>query len=376
MKRKEYLTIRRLQGLCKRMKDPRRRYGNKRHSMVDILVMVLLAVICGCETWDEIHDYAVDKREWLRTFLVLPNGIPSVSTLRRMLCAIKPKALEGVYRQWVDPYIGSCIRKHVSIDGKTVCGVKRGGDPSLHIISAWVREDGISLGQVKVDDKSNEITAIPKLIEELDVSGGVVSTDAMGCQRKIAEAIIANEANYVLAVKENQPILHEEIREYFQWATADPIEKRSLQVYEKEEHTHGRTASWRVTVTTDILWFESKKDWKCLRSFIMVERTRIVKGVTSLETAYYISSLEPTAQEAFSYVRGHWSVENQLHWILDVAFHEDRCNIHAGNAPQNLSLLRKMALTCLKKDYTLKASIPRKQKRAARHNDYAFSLIS
>ena len=378
MERRGHLTVKRLQRIIRRkVKDPRRsEYGNLLHNMVDMLIIVLLALICGCETWDEIHDYGEDKQEWLQTFLGLPNGIPSVSTLRRMLCAIKPKALESVYRQWVRPYVGSCIHKHISFDGKTVRGVKRGGDDPLHIVSAWVREDGISLGQIKVKGKSNEITAIPRLIEELELTGSVVTIDAMGCQQAIAKSIIENEANYMLAVKGNQPTLHEDIVEYFAWAQRDTIEQRQVQVYETEEYTHGRKTTWKVSVSTDTAWFVPGKEWTSLRSFVMVERTRNVKGQKSSEKAYYITSLEPSAKETFAYTRGHWSIENQLHWILDVSFREDHCRIHEGNAPQNLSLLRKIAYTCLKNDKTLSLSIARRQKKAARTNDYALSLIS
>jgi len=340
-----------------------------------MLIIALLAIICGCETWEEIRDYGVTKEEWLRTFLTLPHGIPCEATFRRLMERIKPKSLEKVYRKWVTPYVGSCLRKQICVDGKTVCGVHRRSDEMLHMVSAWVREDGISLGQVRVEGKSNEIKAIPELLEVLDISGGTVTADAMACQKEIAKTIIENEANYVLAVKLNQPTLYEEINEYFAWAREDPIEKKKLDVYQATSFDHGRTVHWETFVTADIVWFEGKNDWHSLRSFILVERTRSVKGRISTELAFYISSLDTDAKHCHQLVRGHWSVENQLHWMLDVAFHEDACAAHTGNAPQNLSLLRKMALTCIRKDTSIKASVSRKQKIAGWDNDFALRLL-
>jgi len=263
------------------------------------------------------------------------------------------------------------------------------------MVSAWVREDGISLGQVKVAEKSNEITAIPNLVDALDISGSVVSIDAMGCQKDIAKKIIENEANYVLAVKLNQPTLYEEIKAYFDWARVDPIEKKHLDVYKETTFDHGRTVTYTTFMTTDVIWFEGIKDWQALRSFILVERVRTEKNTTSTEQAFFISSLQTDAKHCSHIVRGHWSVENQLHWMLDVAFHEDACAVHTGYAPQNLSLLRKtflcsakpffapqnlsllrkMALACIKKDTSVNASVARKQKLAGWNNDFALHFL-
>jgi predicted transposase YbfD/YdcC len=231
---------------------------------------MLLAIICGCEAWEEIRDYGVTKREWLQTFLSLPNGIPCQATFRRVMAQLKPKSLEKVYRKWVRTYVGSCLQKQICLDGKTVCGVKKRSDQMLHIVSAWVREDGISLGQVKVAEKSNEIAAIPNLLESLEISGGVVTIDAMGCQKDIAKKIIENEANYVLAVKLNQPTLYKEIKEYFDWARENPIEKKHLDVHKETTFDHGRMVVYTTFVTTDILWFEGIKDWHALRVLSIV----------------------------------------------------------------------------------------------------------
>jgi predicted transposase YbfD/YdcC len=245
----------------------------------------------------------------------------------------------------------------------------------LHIVSAWVREDGISLGKLKVAEKSNEINAIPDLLESLEISGSVVTIDAMGCQKDIAKKIIEGEANYVLAVKLNHPTLYEEIKEYFDWAREDSIEKKHLDVYKETTFDHGRMVAYTTFVTTDIIWFEGIKDWQALRSFILVERVRTEKNTTSTEQAFFVSSLQADAKYCSHLVRGHWSVENQLHWMLDVAFHEDECAAHTGNAPQNLSLLRKMALACIRKDTSVKASVARKRKIAGWDNAFALRLL-
>ena len=376
MKRKKVLRIQRLIRLCKGLKDPRRVWGNKRHDLTDILIVALLAIICGCEEWEEIRDYARTKMEWLRTFLSLKNGIPSESTFRRVFARINPEALEGIYRKWVYPYVGTCCGKQICIDGKTSRGVQKRSDTTLHMVSMWIREDQITLGQIKTAEKSNEITAIPQLIQSLDIRGSVVTTDAMGCQKEIAKCIQERGANYILAVKENHPTLYQEIKEYFDWALEDAIEQNHLSQYKQTSFDHGKVAKWRVFSTKDTVWFESKEDWAGLTSFVMVECMRTVKDKICMQRRYYISSLEADAEYFHQAIRGHWHVENKLHWMLDVAFHEDHCLVYEGNAPQNLSLLRKMALNMLRLDFSRKASISHKRKIAGWDNDYALSIIS
>jgi len=376
MERSKHLTIKRLKGICKRLDDPRRPWGNKRHELIDVIVIVLLGIICGCETWQDIRDYGTVKRKWLRSFLKLPNGIPSEATFRRLIATIRAESLERIYREWVRPYVGGCYGKQVCIDGKSVRGTNRRGAMKLHMISMWVREDGISLGQIKTEEKSNEITAIPQLLDSVDIRGSIVTIDAMGCQREIAKNIIEKEANYVLAVKKNQPTLHDEITEYFQWALQDEIEGQRLDRYMEKSFDHGKNITWKLYSTKDTVWFESKHEWASLRTFFMIERIGKTRDEITIERAFYISSLEADAKDFLRYARGHWSVENQLHWMLDVAFREDACLIHQANAPQNLALFRKMALTLIKQDTTYKASVRRKQKMAGWDNDYALSIIS
>ena len=378
MRKKEYLSLQRLTDCLKEVEDPRRNSGNFMHRLIDILVIALLAMICGCETWDEIEDYGNTKLEWLKTYLPLKNAIPSADTFRRLFERIKPMQLEKAYREWVEPYVGSCLNKQISVDGKTMRGATGGCGEGfrLHMVSAWVREDGITLGQIKVDDKSNEITAIPQLLESLDISGGTVSIDAMGCQRAIAQVITEREANYVLAVKMNQPTLYQEISEYFTWAVQDAIESKHLSRYEVREKDHGRISTWVVTATQEVSWFESKQDWAFLRTMIMVQRKTMKGENVSHETQYYISSLAETATAFHRLIRGHWSVENQLHWVMDVSFREDDSLIHKDHSPQNLSLIRKIALAILKKDTSRKASLRRKQNIAGWDDSFLASLFS
>ena len=383
MEKIKVLTLDRLIELFEDLPDPRRPGGNIQHKLEDLLVIILLGVICGCETWLEIEDYAHAKYEWLKTFLELPGGVPSNDTYRRLMTRILPQKLEEAYRQWVLPYVGGCIGKHIAIDGKTICAAsnyrlsnEETPEGKLHIISAWVREDGISLGQIKTDEKSNEITAIPKMLDTLDIKGAVITIDAMGCQVDIAEKVIEREANYLLALKKNQPSLYESVEEYFNWARTEPIEKKQLKEYRYEEHEHGRHIFRTVEVCNDVSWIETVREWKQLSSVICVTRRGEREGRQTEETAYYISSREWEAEEVAKYIQGHWTIENTLHWSLDTAFNEDASQIFMGHSQENLSVIRKIAQKLLKAETTFKGgSICRKAKRAALSNDYAEKVL-
>ncbi len=383
MEKNKVLSLDRIMELFEDIPDPRRPGGNIRHKLVDLLVIILLGVICGYETWLEIEDYAHAKEEWLRTFLDLSEGIPSNDTYRRLMTRIQPEKLEEAYRQWVLPYVGGCIGKHIAVDGKTICAAsnyrlsnEETAEGKLHIISAWVREDGISLGQIKTEEKSNEITAIPKMLDTLDIKGAVVTIDAMGCQADIAKKIVDRDANYLLALKKNQPSLYESVDEYFNWARTEPIEKKQLREYQYEEHEHGRHINRTVEVCNDITWIETVREWKQLSSIICVTRKGEREGRQTEETAYYISSREWEAEEVAKYIQGHWTIENNLHWSLDVAFNEDSSKIHLGYSAENLSVIRKIAQKLLKTETTFKGgSIRRKAKRAALLNEYAEKIL-
>lgn len=383
MEKVKVLSLDRIMELFEEIPDPRRPGGNIQHKLVDLLVIILLGVICGCETWIEIEDYAHAKYEWLKTILELPGGVPSNDTYRRLMTRILPQRLEEAYRQWVLPYVGGCIGKHIAIDGKTICTAsnyrlsnEETPEGKLHIISAWVREDGISLGQIKTDEKSNEITAIPKMLDTLDVKGAVVTIDAMGCQVDIAEKIIDREANYLLALKKNQLNLYESVEEYFKWARTEPIEKKQLKEYSYEEHEHGRHVYRTVEVCNDVSWIETVREWKRLSSIVCVTRKGEREGRQTEETAYYISSREWEADEVAKHIQGHWTIENNLHWSLDAAFNEDSSKIHLGYSAENLSVIRKIAQKLLKAETTFKGgSIRRKARRVALLNDYAEKVL-
>ena len=383
MEKVKVLSLDRIMELFEEIPDPRRPGGNIQHKLVDLLVIILLGVICGCETWIEIEDYAHAKYEWLKTILELPGGVPSNDTYRRLMTRMLPQKLEEAYRQWVLPYVGGCIGKHIAIDGKTICTAsnyrlsnEETPEGKLHIISAWVREDGISLGQIKTDEKSNEITAIPKMLDTLDVKGAVVTIDAMGCQVDIAEKIIDREANYLLALKKNQLNLYESVEEYFKWARTEPIEKKQLKEYSYEEHEHGRHVYRTVEVCNDVSWIETVREWKRLSSIVCVTRKGEREGRQTEETAYYISSREWEADEVAKHIQGHWTIENNLHWSLDAAFNEDSSKIHLGYSAENLSVIRKIAQKLLKAETTFKGgSICRKARRVALLNDYAEKVL-
>lgn len=383
MEKVKVLSLDRIMELFEEIPDPRRPGGNIQHKLVDLLVIILLGVICGCETWIEIEDYAHAKYEWLKTILELPGGVPSNDTYRRLMTRMLPQKLEEAYRQWVLPYVGGCIGKHIAIDGKTICTAsnyrlsnEETPEGKLHIISAWVREDGISLGQIKTDEKSNEITAIPKMLDTLDVKGAVVTIDAMGCQVDIAEKIIDREANYLLALKKNQLNLYESVEEYFKWARTEPIEKKQLKEYSYEEHEHGRHVYRTVEVCNDVSWIETVREWKRLSSIVCVTRKGEREGRKTEETAYYVSSREWEADEVAKHIQGHWTIENNLHWSLDAAFNEDSSKIHLGYSAENLSVIRKIAQKLLKAETTFKGgSIRRKARRVALLNDYAEKVL-
>jgi len=342
------------------------------------VIIAILGVNSGAEGWEEMYEYGISKERWLRSILELRRGIPKPDVYRRVMGAMNPERLERAYREWVRGYVGSCHQKQIGIDGKTLRGTKKGSwaEDGLHVVSAWVREDGISLGQIRTGEKSNEIRAIPELLEELEVTGAVVTIDAMGCQKAIASKIVERGANYILSVKENQPTLREDLGEYFGWAQSDPQEQKQLEAYEQIEKGHGRIVKRRTVISREVSWCTWRQEWVNLSTLIMVERKVIFRDRESHETLYFISDLTGNAEAFGRMIRGHWAIENNLHWMLDVSFREDASLIHAGFAAQNLSLVRKIALACLKRDKSKKIGVKAKQKVAGWDNSFALSLIS
>ena len=349
----------------------------RRHKLVDILTIGLCSILSGGENFSEMEFYGRIKEDWLKTFLELPNGIPSHDTMNRVFSAIDPHAFLDCFVCWVQGICPELADQTVAIDGKALRHALNEGDSIPYIVSAWASEAGLVLGQVKVKDKSNEITAVPELLDALHLKGCIVTLDAMGCQKDIAAHIIEKEADYVLALKGNHATVHEEIKEFFADAVppcatqcADTAQKDKMDFCQTTDAGHGRNEIRRYWQPTDIDWFEDKHLWKNLRSIGMVESRRKVKGKTSIERRYYLSSLPLNAQRFGKAVREHWGVENPLHWSLDVVFREDDSSARTKNAAQNVASLRRIALNLIKKDRTIKG--PQKSKRLAAALDTDF----
>jgi predicted transposase YbfD/YdcC len=357
----------------KNIDDPRK--ANRRHLLSDILFIACCAVICGAESWDDIEEYGHAKIDWLKKLLVLPHGIPSDDTFRRTFTLLEPSAFEHAFRDWIQTLISDVVGDVIPIDGKRLRGAFRATKTNvIHEVSAWSCRHQLVLGQVKTATKSNEITAIPELLQLLDIKGSVITIDAMGTQKKIAEQIIRQEGDYLLALKGNQSNLHDDVKASFEQLNEQ--EESKLTSYEYVEKGHGRLTTRRCDVITDIDRLEGRKDWLNLSSIIRLEceTTYLVNDQKTTETRYYISSLDRSEKEIESIIRSHWQIENNLHWVLDVTFSEDDCLIHTPNAAENFSLLRKIALTLLKKD-TSKGSLKGKRKRAGWNNEFLLGLL-
>lgn len=357
--------------------DPRRE-RTKLHRLVDILVIAVCATICAAETWEEIAEFGEAKESWFRKFLALPNGIPSHDTFRRVFLLISPKKFQAAFLLWMRSVAQVTDGEVVAIDGKQARGARsQDGTEGLRMVSAWACEQRLVLGQLKTEEKSNEITAIPRLLELLELRGCIVTIDAMGCQREMAAQIISQEADYVLSLKGNQGVLHEGVAEYFAWAQATKFKDIEYDYDQTIEKDHGRIEGRRCFVTEDIEWFTEKAEWAGLRCFIMVESEREVMGqAATVERRYFISSLGADAKQALRAVRCHWQVENSLHWVLDVAFREDACRTRTGHAPENLATLRHIAVNLLKQERSCKLGVKSKRLKAGWDESYMLKVLN
>lgn len=361
----------------KDIEDPRVE-RTKAHLLLDIIVITICAVISGAEGWVSIAKYGEAKHECLKKFLELPNGIPSHDTFARVFARIDPEQFQRSFLNWIQSIERVTEKEVVAIDGKTL---RRSYDTkteksAIHMISAWANSSGLVLGQRKVDDKSNEITAIPELLTVLELKGSIVTIDAMGCQKEIVSQIKEKEADYVIAVKKNQPTLYENIKNTFTQAIANP-EELELRDYKTEEFSHGREEIRKYCMLTNVnKLVDPEGKWKNLASVGMVCSERIINGKKSRETRYYISSLSLSAEELASSIRNHWSVENSCHWILDVAFNEDGCRIRKDNAPQNLATVRHIAINLLKQEKTQKLGIKNKRLKAGWDDSYLEKVLN
>ena len=344
---------------------------NREHLLEEILLIAIAAVLSGAESWNDIALYGEDKQEWLKTFLTLPGGIPSHDTFNRVFAALDPEEMERGFAAWVSSIAKLTAGEVVAIDGKTLCGTRETGKKQLvHMVSAWAEGNGLVLGQRKVDEKSNEITAIPKLLAALELRGAVVTIDAMGCQREIASKIVERQADYVLAVKENQTGLLADIKDSFQMLVPDAVA-------EEVDCGHGRVERRTCSVLTDLSLLEKLFEWASLRGLVRIEAERFHKtsGKTEREIRYYITSFKPDATRLNSIIRQHWGIENKLHWVLDVGFGEDLDRKRAGHAAQNFSLLNRIALNLLKQEQSLKRGVKGKRLKAAWNHLYLLKLL-
>lgn len=341
-----------------KLTDHRRQWGNLRHKLVDIVFIGLVSVICGGTDFEHMEDTGHGKYEWFKQYLELPNGIPDSDTFRRIFERLNPKELGDVLQELVE-----IEGKTVAIDGKTICGSANDKHKAYHVISAWVAENQITLGQLATEEKSNEITAIPELVDLLDIKGSTVTIDAMGCQKQIAAKICEKKADYVLGLKGNQPTLFSDVKLYFENETSPHISKGL-------EKDHGRTEQREYYLETQIDWLAQRKDWAGLNGIGMVKTsvTSLKTGEYTEEYRYFITSLTDIHRFADA-VRRHWSIENQLHWQLDVTFGEDGSRARKDNSPLNLNILRKQALSLLNRaDLGKRVSLRRKMSRAAMDN--------
>lgn len=348
----------------KEISDPRVS-GRTKHKLTDIIGIAIIAVIAECDEWQDIADWARSKLDDLKKYFELSNGIPSHDTFERVFALINPTEFERCFIQWVQSIFGS-ENTFVHIDGKSLTGSRDDthGKKMLHLVHAWASEQNILLGQIRTEEKTNEITAIPELLAVLDLAGCIITIDAMGCQKDIAEKIVDAKADYILAVKNNQKSLYEQIQTAFSHQTIESENKT-------EEKNHGRIETRTCRTITNLGFAEETNNWKNCQSIVAIKRTRSVKEKETTEISYYISSLKQNASFMNRAIRAHWSVENQLHWSLDVAFGEDASRKRKGHQAQNFATLRRIALNVVKAYKGDSRSIRRRRKMAS----YEFSYL-
>jgi predicted transposase YbfD/YdcC len=352
---------------------PEHRMDRKKlHLAEDIVYITLAAVICGADTWEDISDFGRSKEEFLKHTLSLKHGIPSPDTFNRFFAGLSSSVFEANFIAWVKD-ICSQNSGVIAIDGKTVRGSRKQGNKSaIHMVSAFAAANNLVLGQVKTNQKSNEITAIPELLKVLDIEGCIITIDAMGCQTKIAREIIDKGAEYILAVKENQKELFDDIVDTFRFVPKDKTVS-----HEDTDAGHGRVETRACTVTNDLSFLSGKENWQNINTLVKIESTRFTKatGETQRETRYYITSCKPNPESIGNAVRSHWGIENKLHWQLDVSFGEDKSRKRDRNAAENYSVILRMALNIIKNEKSTRRSVKGKRLKAGWDNEYLMKLL-
>lgn len=358
--------------------DPRA--GNARHYLTDILVIAILAVMCGLDDYPGIVEYGRDEHEWLKTFLRLPHGIPSISTFRRVFAVLQPAVLLKLMQRWSGELAGALAGKQIAIDGKALRrSFEHAWDKSgLHLVTAWCVQENLVLAQQAVDEKSNEITAVPQLLKMLDIRGAVVTVDALNTQTEIAAQIVKGGGDYVMAVKDNHPTLCDAIQRNLDEMVLEKFHGVEHVYHESTESGHGRIDTRKVWATAQIDWLGRAEQWKNLTSVIVVEATRKLIGENKVEInrRYYISSLPCQSGQRFAdLIRDHWSIENGQHWTLDMAFNEDQNRVRKHHGDQNLAVLRRIALGLLRRDKTVKLGAKNKRLKAGRNRKYLLQVL-
>ena len=353
--------------------DPRTK-REPEHPLIDILVVAVCTLLCGGEGFNDMEDFGAAKHDWFKTFLELPNGIPSHDTFNRVFAALDPASFLECFVRWTQSLRAAVSEEIVALDGKALRRALAAGPSAPVLVSAWARENGLVLGQLQVRDKSNEITAVPELLRVLELAGCIVTLDAMGCQKNIAKEIKEADAEYVLALKGNHAVVHEEVQSYLDDAITRGA--KELVRHETVEKDHGRLETRTYWQSAALDWFADRAQWEGLQSVGVVEaRRQVGAGPVTVERRYYLSSLGLDAARFARAVRGHWSVENQCHWLLDVQMGEDQSRARAGHAAQNLGTLRRLALNLLKREKTKKRGIKGKQKNASWDHTYLLKLL-
>ena len=363
-----------------KLEDPRGDCG-KRHQLIEIISIAVCAVICGADSWVDVELFGNSKKEWLKTFLGLPHGIPSHDTFGKVFALLDARQFQDRFMDWVQAVNEVTKGQLVAIDGKTI---RRShdrfiGKAAIHMVSAWASANHLLLGQTKTDAHSNEITAIPELLKMLEVSGCIVTIDAMGCQTEIARTIVDQGADYALALKKNQGQLYEDVKDLFEYERKEGFEDVDYDFHRTVNKGHGRIETrqcWAISEPDHLRYLNKNNKWSKLTSIVMVEAERLVDGETSVESRYYISSLPNNAKALLEATRGHWGIENRVHWVLDVAFREDESRVRKGSAEENLATLRRMALNLIKHETTSKGGVAARRKRAGWDEDYLLKVLS